>query len=62
MSGEGRKDDRNDDAILANMLAEAERLCASEDALLKGQYEFLKDRIRALIELRECARAVAKVR
>ena len=51
---------KDDDAILANMLGEAERLCASEDALLQGQYAFLKERIRALIELRECTRAVAK--
>jgi hypothetical protein len=49
---------RDDDAILANMLAEAERLCECDDALLLGQYAFLRDRIRALIELRECARAV----
>jgi hypothetical protein len=44
----------NDDAILANMLREAERLCDCEDALLSGQYRHLRDRIRALIELREC--------
>ena len=45
---------RDDDAILANMLREAESLCRSEDALLCGQYGHLRDRIRALIELREC--------
>ena len=28
----------NDDAILANMLREAESLCRSDDALLRGQY------------------------
>lgn len=44
----------DDDAILANMLCEAESLCRSEDALLTGQYAHLRDRIRALIELREC--------
>jgi hypothetical protein len=45
---------RDDDAILANMLREAESLCCTEDALLCGQYGHLRDRIRALIELREC--------
>jgi hypothetical protein len=44
----------DDDAILAGMLREAERLCASDDLLLCGQYGYLRDRIRALIELREC--------
>ena len=48
----------NDDAILADMLRQSERLCQSADALLVGQYRHLQDRIRALIELRECARAV----
>ncbi len=51
MSGEP---DNDHDAVLADMLRQAERLCACDDALLKGQYEFLKDRIRALIELRAC--------
>ena len=45
---------KNDDAILANMLREVEILCRSEDALLCGQYAHLRDRVRALIELREC--------
>ena len=45
---------RDDDSILANMLREAESLCRSEDELLCGQYRHLRDRIRALIELREC--------
>ena len=45
---------RDDDAILIDMLREAEQLCCSEDALLSGQYHHLRDRIRALIELREC--------
>ena len=46
-----------EDAILAAMLAEAERLCETEDALMRGQYRHLRDRIRALIELRLCAAA-----
>jgi hypothetical protein len=45
-----------DDAILAEMLRQSERLCESTDALLVGQYRHLHDRIRALIELRECMR------
>jgi hypothetical protein len=49
---------RDDDAILAEMLRLCELLCQSEDALLVGQYRHLQDRIRALIELRECARKV----
>jgi hypothetical protein len=48
----------DDDAILADMLRQSERLCQSKDALLVGQYRHLQDRIRALIELRECARKV----
>ena len=44
----------DDEAILANMLREVEILCRGEDALLCGQYAHLRDRIRALIELREC--------
>jgi hypothetical protein len=47
-----------DDVILAYMLHLSERLCESTDALLVGQYRHLQDRIRALIELRECARKV----
>jgi hypothetical protein len=50
--------ERNDDVILADMLRQSERLCHSTDALLVGQYRHLQDRIRALIELRECARMV----
>jgi hypothetical protein len=50
----------DDDAILANMLREAEQLCRSEDALLTGQYAHLRDRIRALIELRECFQTKAE--
>ena len=48
----------NDDTILADMLRQSEQLCQSTDALLVGQYRHLQDRIRALIELRECARVV----
>jgi hypothetical protein len=48
----------DDDAILSEMLHLSERLCQSKDALLVGQYRHLQDRIRALIELRECARKV----
>ena len=47
----------DDDAILANMLGEVDMLCRTEDALLCGQYAHLRDRIRALIELRECFQA-----
>ncbi len=43
-----------DDAILARMAEDAERLATSTDALLVGQYRHLLDRIRALIELRAC--------
>ncbi len=45
----------SDDAILAEMLLLAERLCQSADPLLVGQYRHLLERIRALIELRDCA-------
>jgi hypothetical protein len=48
----------DDDAILVEMLRQSERLCESKDALLVGQYRHLQDRIRALIELRECTRKV----
>jgi hypothetical protein len=33
------------------MLADADVLCGSRDALLAGQYRFLRGRIAALIEL-----------
>jgi hypothetical protein len=51
---------KDDDAILANMLREAESLCGSDDELLCGQYRYLQDRIRALIELRECFQTKAE--
>jgi len=47
---------QDDDAILRAMLEQAERLCRCNDALLAGQYRHLRDRIRALIELRMCTR------
>ena len=50
-----QKSATDDDAILRAMLAEAEQLCQCEDALMQGQYRHLRDRIRALIELRPCA-------
>jgi len=43
----------NDDRILADMLVQAERLCQDADPLMAGQYRYLAERIRALIELRE---------
>ncbi len=51
---------QDDDAILADMLRQAETLCRSQDALLCGQYAHLRDRIRALIELRECFQVKAE--
>jgi hypothetical protein len=45
----------DEDAILAAMQREAELLCQCSDALLAGQYAHLRERIRALIALRECA-------
>ena len=33
------------------MLADADSLCATRDALLAGQYRYLRGRIAALIEL-----------
>ena len=38
--------------LLADMKALADRLCATEDAMLEGQYRYLRGRIVALIELR----------
>jgi len=42
----------DEDRILAEMLTLADRLAASEDALMAGQYAYLRARIAALIELR----------
>jgi hypothetical protein len=50
---------QTDDEILEAMLAQAEKLCATDDALLQGQYRHLRERIRAIIELRLCARTDA---
>jgi hypothetical protein len=47
----------DDDAVLRAMLAQAERLATSGDALLRGQYEHLRARIDALIELRRTSAA-----
>jgi hypothetical protein len=40
-----------DHFILSRMLADVEALCGTRDALLAGQYRFLRGRIAALIEL-----------
>ena len=50
------EDPVSEDAILEQMLALAERLVQSDDALMAGQYEFVRSRIAALIELRGPAR------
>jgi hypothetical protein len=47
----------DEDALLAEMLALAERLATTNDALMAGQYAFLRARIAALIELRGAAQA-----
>lgn len=44
--------EKTDRDLLAEMLAAAEKLCRSDDALLVGQYEYLRARIRALMEMR----------
>jgi hypothetical protein len=46
---------QDDDLILKAMLEQAEQLCKSGDALVRGQYEYLRARIDALIELRRTA-------
>jgi DnaJ-domain-containing protein 1 len=40
-----------DYATLSRMLADAETLCATNDALLAGQYRHLRGRIAALLAL-----------
>lgn len=40
-----------DHVILSRMLADADSLCATRDALLVGQYRHLRGRIAALLEL-----------
>ena len=47
--------ERDDKTLLAEMLALAERLKASDDALLVGQYAHLHARVAALIALRSLA-------
>jgi len=42
----------DEDALLAEMLALADRLTRTDDALMAGQYAYLRARIAALIELR----------
>jgi hypothetical protein len=46
----------DEEELLAAMLQAAEQLCGSPDALMVGQYRHLRERIRALIAVRECAR------
>lgn len=48
---------RDDVALLREMLALAERLAATEDQLLAGQYDYLRARIEALIELQRAGAA-----
>lgn len=48
---------RDDVALLREMLALAERLAATEDQLLAGQYEYLRARIAALLEEQGAAQA-----
>lgn len=43
---------QDEDAILEEMLTLADRLAKSEDALLSGQYAYLRSRIAALVDLR----------
>lgn len=42
----------DEDAILAEMLTLAEQLVGTDDALMVGQYDYLRARVAALIELR----------
>ncbi|MBP8233221.1 hypothetical protein [Rhizorhabdus sp.] len=42
----------DEDALLAEMLVLAERLTTTDDALMAGQYAYLRARIAALVELR----------
>jgi hypothetical protein len=49
----------DDDAELEALLRGAERLCATQDALLRGQYEHLRARIAALIQLRRTTNQAA---
>jgi hypothetical protein len=49
----------DEDTLLAEMLALAERLAESDDALMAGQYALLCARIAALIELRSFGKDLA---
>ncbi|MDO8878228.1 MAG: hypothetical protein Q8M24_17180 [Pseudolabrys sp.] len=40
-----------DHATLSRMLADADTLCGTQDALMAGQYRFLRGRIAALLAL-----------
>jgi hypothetical protein len=44
--------DEDENATLSYMLAAADRLCKTDDAFMQGQYQHLRGRICALIELR----------
>ena len=50
-----------DHVVLTRMLADADWLCRSDDALLSGQYGHLRGRIAALIELTRPAGALEAV-
>lgn len=47
-----------EDRLLEDMKLLADRLAASDDALMAGQYALLRERVAALIELRAFGRAV----
>ncbi|AMJ61491.1 hypothetical protein [Bosea sp. PAMC 26642] len=55
MSDDRRHESRSDDehAILIRMLADAERLCRTDDPLLCGQAAQLRGRIAAMVEITE---------
>ena len=44
--------DEDENATLNHMLAATERLCKTNDAFMQGQYQHLRGRICALMELR----------
>ncbi len=49
----------DEDALLAEMLALADRLVETDDALMAGQYAHLRARIAALVELRGLGAEIA---
>lgn len=49
----------DEDRLLEEMLALAERLAESDDELMAGQYGLLRARVAALIELRSFGRHMA---